>query len=157
VPDIVIKLRRFLRLSRDEQCLFVQAFVLFPLTRAALKCGAFKAWKAFLERWTARICHVQSTPDELSAAKRLTAIIDTAERYTHLQWSCLERSLVLWCLLRNRSLAVTLHLGARKVDGQFEAHAWVEYFGIVLNDPGGTYEDFSRFGSSCPESRGESH
>jgi hypothetical protein len=46
----------------------------------------------------------------------------------------LERSLVLWALLRARGVVSQLCVGARCEGGVFSAHAWVEYEGVVLND-----------------------
>jgi hypothetical protein len=43
---------------------------------------------------------------------------------------CLEQSLALYTLLRQRRLPVALCLGVRPY--RFEAHAWVEYRGRVL-------------------------
>ena len=42
--------------------------------------------------------------------------------------------MVLWWLLMSRSIAAELRVGARKDAQTFEAHAWVEYGGAVLND-----------------------
>lgn len=45
---------------------------------------------------------------------------------------CLEQSLVLYYLLRRRGVAVTYCQGV--IPRPFEAHAWVEYQGEVIND-----------------------
>ena len=49
---------------------------------------------------------------------------------------CLARSLALARLLARRGVATDLKIGVRRETGQLEAHAWVEWQGQTLNDPG---------------------
>jgi hypothetical protein len=51
--------------------------------------------------------------------------------------SCLVRSLVLLRLLARRGVDSSLVIGVHHEDDSFAAHAWVEYRGIPLLDPGG--------------------
>lgn len=58
------------------------------------------------------------------------ARVDRIVRYTDLgrdlfRLKCLERTLVLYCLLRRSGLPVTFQLGARRVDGALDSHAWL--------------------------------
>lgn len=46
----------------------------------------------------------------------------------------LHRSLTLWWLLGRQGIASELRIGVRKEQGRFEAHSWVEYEGVTLND-----------------------
>jgi hypothetical protein len=48
--------------------------------------------------------------------------------------TCLRRSLVLWALLARAGEPAELRVGFRRERGAFEAHAWVEHQGRVLND-----------------------
>jgi len=48
--------------------------------------------------------------------------------------TCLHRSLTLWALLRLQGIEARLIFGVHKPENHFEAHAWVEYDGLVLND-----------------------
>ncbi len=45
---------------------------------------------------------------------------------------CLEQSLVLYCLLRRKGVAVKYCQGVQS--HPFEAHAWIEYLGEIIND-----------------------
>ncbi len=47
--------------------------------------------------------------------------------------SCLSRSLALWWLLGRKGIKSSLRIGTRQVDGQFQAHAWVEQGPRPLN------------------------
>jgi hypothetical protein len=49
-------------------------------------------------------------------------------------------------LLRRRGIAGDLRIGVRKEAGRFEAHAWVELGGRVLNDNEDVGERFAAFG-----------
>jgi hypothetical protein len=59
--------------------------------------------------------------------------------------TCLPRSLALWWLLRRRGIAADLRIGVRKEGGRFEAHAWTEWRGTVLNDGDDVGERFAVF------------
>ena len=59
---------------------------------------------------------------------------------------CLEQSLTLWWLLARRGLPAELHIGVRKAASGFEAHAWVELFGAVVNDADEVRQDYVPFG-----------
>jgi hypothetical protein len=46
----------------------------------------------------------------------------------------LEKSLTLWWLLGRQGIASTVRIGTRKENGKFEARAWVECGGAVLEE-----------------------
>ncbi len=48
--------------------------------------------------------------------------------------TCLRRSVTLMRELDRLGLAGAVHIGVRKVDGNVEAHAWVQAGDVVLND-----------------------
>lgn len=67
-----------------------------------------------------------------------------ATRYS--AWTnCLKKSLVLWYLLRCQGIVSELRIGVRREQGEFQAHAWVEYQGIVLNDTPNVRQHFAMF------------
>jgi len=63
------------------------------------------------------------------------------------QANCLERSLVLRWLLARQGIESEIRFGARKEDGEFEAHAWVECCGVPLNEVRNVHEQFRPFES----------
>ena len=63
---------------------------------------------------------------------RVTAL-DRASRYIP-GGTCLPQSLALAWLLRRRGIPVSVRIGTRNDNGRFEAHAWVEYEGVAVND-----------------------
>ena len=63
----------------------------------------------------------------------------------------LTRSLVLGWLLQRRGVATELRIGVRLVGGVLDAHAWVEYLGVPVNDRRDVAPQFGPFsGSAAP-------
>ena len=67
-------------------------------------------------------------------ARQIARIVAMASRHTPFANTCLHRSVTLWWVLGRRGLDSQLKMGARLHDGRLDAHAWVEHFGIVVND-----------------------
>jgi len=97
-------------------------------------------------RWLAdRTGRCSQAPDlaaEVRRTRRFTAL--AAERGP-LAGTCLSRSLTLWWLLRRRGIRTDLRIGVRKEAGRFEAHAWVEREGVVVNDRTEVVQQYAAF------------
>lgn len=128
--------RRFWRLSASERGLLLRAMVLLPLTGVALRLMGFRRWQAALARLApaARLLSDDPSQDSLEQACVIAHMVQAAERHGLGRPNCLRQSMVLWWLLRRQGVAAELRVGGRKQDGRFEAHAWVEHRGVVLND-----------------------
>ena len=61
-------------------------------------------------------------------------VVAMAARHAPGDHTCLHRSMALWWMLRRRGFDGRLMMGVRKGDAAFEAHAWVNHAGVVLND-----------------------
>lgn len=60
--------------------------------------------------------------------------------------TCLDRSIFLWALMRQRGLDGRLRIGvAFDADQRLDGHAWVEFGGRVVNDEPGVAERFAVF------------
>jgi hypothetical protein len=145
-------LRRFRGLSGFERGIVLEAATTLPFAWLAVRLLGFRICKSAFERQ--RIIVENSKFPKAGA-------LDTARRIAHLEavtaanlffrTSCLEQSLVLCRMLRRRGMNPGLRIGARKKANRFEAHAWVELNGIVLD--GGEAEHthfvpFRRFDSA---------
>ena len=76
----------------------------------------------------------------------LGRLVNIAARYGPIRAACLVRSLVLVRILSGRGVTGTLQIGVRKGSStQLDAHAWVEYEGIPVNDYPNVAKDFAVF------------
>ncbi|MHB8525656.1 MAG: lasso peptide biosynthesis B2 protein [Candidatus Acidiferrales bacterium] len=96
----------------------------------------FRSVQQALEKRQADATGMDARNDEAVCAEVQTAsrIVDAASRHGLVRGNCLSKSITLWWLLRRRGIPVRLRLGARRTGDQFEAHAWVELDGRVIND-----------------------
>ncbi len=130
------------RLTGSERWVLVQALLLLPLTGLALRLLGLRRWQAVLGWFTPAGPGAEAGAEGRTAAR----LVDAAARHGPYRATCLPRSLALWWLLRRRGVAADLRIGVRKEDGQFQAHAWVESCGLVLNDGADVRERFVPFG-----------
>lgn len=89
-------------------------------------------------------------------ALRVAELVDVASRQGPFRAPCLPRSLVLWGLLRKRGMDARLRIGVRRGPNGFDAHAWVEHDGAVLNDRPDVAERYKPFGRSIEPDAGRS-
>ncbi|MGB6199787.1 MAG: lasso peptide biosynthesis B2 protein [Candidatus Acidiferrales bacterium] len=119
---------------------------MLSLTAVALRVLGFPRWRGTLEKYAANApAAAGDAASRLALAREVTRLAQKAERHGPLRPSCLERSLVLWWLLRRRGLPAELRIGARKEGARFDAHAWVELDGEVLNDSDTVRKHYARF------------
>lgn len=133
-------------LSRLQRRLLLTAWLLFPVLIVTLRLRGYR----WLQTWLIRIspepsqfgadAHAVSNVTEETARS-----VEIAARYALLNANCLSRSMMLWWLLRRRGVATELRIGVRKRDGRFEAHAWIELEGRVLNDAPDVKTRFASF------------
>jgi hypothetical protein len=132
------RFRRFRRLSGFERAVVLEAVITLPVVWLAVRLLGFRICRAAFEEpaRAARNSRFLET-DTLNIAKRIARLEVVTAANLFFRTSCLEQSLVLCRLLRRRGMNATLRIGARKEADRFEAHAWVEMAGNVV-DGGGT-------------------
>ena len=144
------------KLSRIERRLFLQAFVLMPLMIPGLRLLGLRRLQRLLmngmpsEMGSGRK-KFNGKDEVLAECQNITGMVNKAAWHNPIFSTCLHRSLVLWLLLGREGIAGDLRLGAQKTDGQFDAHAWVEYQGIVLNDTQDVQQRYAVFGAPVTE------
>jgi hypothetical protein len=139
--------RRFYRLSSGERSIVLEAVGALGTTWLALRLAGFRRCRKLLSQL------IPSTTPELGldrsalaeSAHSIARLESAAARNLPLKTNCLEQSLVLWWLLRRRGIAAELRIGARKDSNGFEAHAWVEWKGEVLDETNGEHLHFVPF------------
>ncbi len=107
----------------------------------------FRRWKQLVEQFSQSAAQRQilEPAAKLEMAERITRAAHSAELHGLGTHNCLERSLTLWWLLRREGIEGELHIGARKNESRFEAHAWVEVRGVVFNDSPDIHKHYARF------------
>src|SRR5580693_5345489 len=122
-------LRRFRALERNARGLFLRAAVLLPLISLSLRVCGFRSTQARLQKYISSAA--SKRPDSTECAKAectalIARMVRAAAHRSIGSASCLEKSLVLWCLLERQGIPSKVRIGTRKTGLKFEAHAWVE-------------------------------
>jgi hypothetical protein len=123
---MLTKLKRFWARSGHERWLLTRALVLLPAAKLSLTVGGFnRTRKGFQIVFpvASRSLNAASTKQRVDAAM---SSVRSAALNGVCRTKCLHESLVLWALLRREGLNPILRFGARRREGAFEAHAWVE-------------------------------
>ena len=142
--------RRFRNLSAHSRGLVLEAAVALTATWIGLRVVGFGRWRRALDWLVPGTVKRASAGDPvaLGSALAVARFEQSAARHLFLRTNCLEQSLVLCWLLQKRGIAAVLRIGARKEQGRFEAHAWVELEGTVLNDAQEQHRHFAPFDRS---------
>jgi len=136
-------LRAFLKLNGNERAVVLGSAAALLCTWTGLRIFGFLGWKNTMLRLSQKTSPAARM--SLGKAKALASLTTATARRLFLSTSCLEQSLVIWFLLRRRSTPAVLRFGGRKQGDRFEAHAWVECEGVVLNDDGAVRQNFVPF------------
>ena len=137
------KLRRLRELPAADRWRLAQATLGLPINAAGVRLAGFRKWGAYLARATAT--GGRQAGGGLQAARQTWLLVQWAARYGPYAGNCLSRSLTLWWLLRRQGLESELRIGVSTAGGRFEAHAWIEFQGIVINDRPDVRERFGAF------------
>jgi Transglutaminase-like superfamily len=146
------KLRRLRELPAGDRWRLAQATVGLPINAAGVRLAGFRRWGACLAR--AAGSRRRPASGGLQTARETWRLVQWAARYGPYRGNCLSQSLTLWWLLRRQGLESDLRIGVSTAGGRFEAHAWIEFQGIVVNDRPDVRERFGVFdmpaGSAIP-------
>ena len=130
-------LRQFLRLDRQRQRLFLEAWRALGSARLALRSTPFKQLVAELTRRSGPVEAPAVGPEALADAKRIGWAVRAASGYTPWRSSCLVQVLAAQRMLQQRLLPGAIYIGASLEEGQGEgarpaassgldAHAWLK-------------------------------
>ncbi|MFI5329492.1 MAG: lasso peptide biosynthesis B2 protein [Desulfobaccales bacterium] len=127
--------------------MLAQAFLTLPLIAVGLLWPGFRRLHACLVRWQRPAGHPGPEPGagpwpQACVTARLVRI---AARYSLIRLNCLPKSLALWWLLHRQGIGSDLRIGVTPKEGRLEAHAWVEFQGVPLNDQDDVHERFAPF------------
>lgn len=125
-------LRRLIRLRSRDWAELLSA-------QAALVSAQLEVWTRPVGRLVTASSPstTETTPAALRVtdARRLAVAIDRAAKYGAFRPKCLVRAIALHRMLAARGIEQSLiRIGVRQQNGEFAAHAWVEYGNLVLGD-----------------------
>ncbi len=146
MKHINTKLEKFNALSWSERRTLLAAMVWLPLFWLGLRIFGLNRFQAWLQRDNPPTDSALSL-DEII---RLATLVNIAASQTPIPATCLTRSLLLGWMLRRRGIASQLRIGVRMAQGTLDAHAWVEYAGIPINDQLDVGEQFAAFDEILP-------
>ena len=127
--------------------MLAQAFLTLPLIGVGLLWPGFRRLHAWLVRWQRPDSPPASEPraGQWPQAWVTVRMVRIAARYNLIRLNCLPQSLALWWLLRRQGIGSDLRIGVIPKEGRLEAHAWVEFQGVPLNDQDDVHERFTPF------------
>ena len=112
----------------------LQLALLTPVVHLYLMVFGYQRTLAALQRWVdGQKCPPAKIEDVEQFAWGMRRINRKVRDGSLFPGRCLSRSLALWLLLQRRGIAARLRIGCRKLEGRFQAHAWVELMGRPLN------------------------
>ena len=145
--------RSFRQQSWRDRWTLAQAYALLPASSLALWALGYRRCHAMLARLAPRPRVPVAPEQQLALAARTARLVRAANRRSVRPAACLSRSLTLWWLLRRRGIESQLRLGVRKGEQGFQAHAWVELAGQVVNDSADVVQQYAPFaGTILPAS-----
>lgn len=142
------QVKRFRKLPAPEKRVVMAAATLLLCSTLGLRCLGFKRWRDELNRWTRRPQWGYIAENETLTIGRTLYLMQLAQRGSPHHGNCLSQSLTLWSLLKRQGIESDLRIGVRHMDGQFEAHAWIERDGQPLNDVSDVQDRFAAFSKS---------
>jgi hypothetical protein len=147
---------RYKALDPQARSLFGQTVILLPRIVLSLRLRGFKKTKEGLQK-RLRFTSAHQVSGELAkdTVQKTCRMVRAGEHYGLVRATCLAESLALWFLLQKQSIPAVLRIGVRKLSDKFEAHAWVEYEGMVLNQPDEQHRHYAAFDSTFSDLPGE--
>ena len=140
------RLVQFHNLNAMQKRTLLAAWLWLPLFWLGLRVLGLPRFQAWLLKAPARPALSLTLP----LVRALGEAVNIAARHTPLPVTCLSRSLLLGWLLHRRGVASDLRIGVRLTQGKLDAHAWVEYEGIAINDSSDVNAQFASFGNLIP-------
>jgi len=132
-------------LSKSDRALLINAVFLLPIVATSLKTIGLRRTQSWLTRNTLGPI-VPPTEQTRANVRRTAQMVAAACRQYPLRSGCLPRTVVLWSLLRCRGIDADVRIGVRgDAQGEFQAHAWLEWNGEVINDAGDVARQYLPF------------
>ena len=137
---MLLKMKKFKALSKEEKKLFLEAYASLAMTRTAILTMPFKRLTRTLEHTTQAALLTEIDDAQMKTAKRVGEAIGRASAYTPWESACLAQSLTAQKMLQKRGIPGVFYLGVMKDNG-IKAHAWSQCGDAIITGESG-YEAF---------------
>jgi len=132
-------------LSKSDRALLIEALFLLPVVATSLKTVGLRRTQSWLAG-NPLATTPQSTEQMRANVRRAAQMVAAACRQLPIRSRCLPRTIVLWSLLRRRGIEADVRIGVRcDTQGKFQAHAWLEWNGEVINGGGDVARQYLPF------------
>ena len=138
------KIHKFLGLSNTEKLIFVIYSLLYPVYLILFRSIGYKNIKSSIDYFI-RPKTGSFTDKPLSAADKISDMVNLAAANCLFSSTCLEKSLFTYFILGLNGIKSDLKIGVDNEDSAFKAHAWVEKEGTVLKGSENPVNKYSAF------------
>jgi hypothetical protein len=144
---LTANLRKVQQLSWSERWLLLQAYLALPLVALGVRGFGLRPIHAILVNPHPPDQNLDENSEKLllPRAYAIARLVEIAARHGLWRPKCLTQSLVLEWFLRRQKIDGNLHIGVQPQGGRLEAHAWVSFQGVVLNDGDDVHLRFAPF------------
>jgi hypothetical protein len=140
------RINKFFHLMSDEKSLFIKSMFLLYLIRLGLWILPFQKLRILLTKEGKVTIPTENSHQR--QVKNVARAVTAASRYVP-SATCLTQAMAVIVLLNRRGHRAQLRIGVAKgLNGQLEAHAWVEMRGQIII---GYQGDLSRFSVLSPQ------
>jgi hypothetical protein len=126
---MIKKFKKFTNLSAEEKKLFLEAYIILGMMRAAILSISFKRLTCSLEHAAKKKALPDLSDEEMKTAQKVGQAIVRASAYTPWESACLAQSLTAQKMLQKRGVSGVFYLGVAKDEESKEkmkAHAWTQ-------------------------------
>lgn len=134
-------------LPASHKRLLAMAWLCMPMFWLGLRLFGLHRLMRWLMRQPLKTSSAEPGLDELQALGR---VVNAASLFPPWPRACLARSLLLLWILRRRGTEAQLQIGVRLRAGGLDAHAWVAWQGVPVNDRADIAETYVPMGGEVP-------
>jgi len=129
------RFRKFIALNSEERRLFIEAYFLLGIMRAAIKFVSFKRLTRSMDLLKKSMPPAPLTEEQRQSAIMVGKAIVRAANHTPWESACLLQSLTAQKMLEKQGIAGVLYLGIKKDENDKEkmnAHSWTQCAEIII-------------------------
>ncbi len=121
------------RALRANDRIFFGARMLTLLIETSLRFTSLKTTERILSILVKKV-PPPNEKETIILLDKYATIFNQINHQPDLKGRCLSQSLAMRCLLQRKGITSALKIGVNQIHGHFDAHAWLERDGILIND-----------------------